>query len=146
MIKAKLYIVLASAFLMLVGINVDSQAQCKSFTKKKCVPKLAPYIHNGQFNSAVIASGETVEIGMVFYKGQDYRILVGSQEVLGDVVFKLLDGSGKELYTNSGQEKIFDFNVDATQRLTIRIKAPKSDTNTGITPSGCISLLIGFRD
>ncbi|NQY66145.1 MAG: hypothetical protein HRT72_00250 [Flavobacteriales bacterium] len=146
MIKAKLYIVLASAFLMLVGINVDSQAQCKSFTKKKCVPQLAPYIHNGQFNSAVIAAGETVEIGMVFYKGQDYRVLVGTQEVLGEVVFMLIDGDGKELYSNGGGDDNFDFNVDATQRLTIRIVAPKSETTTGILPSGCISLLIGFKD
>ena len=137
---------LASAFLMVAGLNLNVDAQCKSFTKKKCVPKLSPFIHNGQFNSAVIAAGESVEIGMVFYKGQDYRILVGSQQVLGDVVFKLLDGSGKELYNNNGDENIFDFNVDATQRLTINIKAPASESATGIMPSGCIALLIGFKD
>ena len=140
--KAKLYFVLATAFLI-TGFSQDSRAQCKSFAKKKCLPQLAPYFHNGQYNSAVLRSGEEAEMPMVFYKGQDYRILVGSQDILGSVVFKLSDANGKELY--SSEEKMFDFNVDATQRLTINIKAPSSNINTGIVPSGCIAVLIGFK-
>ena len=62
--------------------SVNSFSQCKGFVKKQ-IPKLAPFIHNGQINSSVLLSGDHAELTLTFYSGQNYRILVSNQETLG---------------------------------------------------------------
>ena len=51
-----------------------SQAQCKSFTKKRCIPELGEYVFNGQLNTAVLTRGEEAELMLSFYSGQKYRM------------------------------------------------------------------------
>src|SRR5438067_1059251 len=90
-------IVLIGALALLPTIGTF--AQCKGFVKKQ-IPKLAPFIHNGQVNSSVLLSGDQAELTLTFYSGQTYRILVSNQEVLGDVYFVMKDAEKKQLFTS----------------------------------------------
>jgi hypothetical protein len=48
--------------ILLAGSGMGIQqihAQCKSFTKRKCLPHLAPYMNNGQLNTATMSPGQT---------------------------------------------------------------------------------------
>lgn len=121
-------------------------AQCKGFVKKQ-IPKLAPFIHNSQINSSVLLSGDHAELTLTFYSGQTYRIMVGSQETLGDVFFTMKDASKNQLF-NSKDQGVFDywdFSVESTQQLTIEVLVPDSDAPSGLVPSGCVSILVGFK-
>ena len=125
---------------------MDASAQCKGFVKKQ-IPKLAPFIHNGQINSSVLLSGDHAELTLTFYSGQTYRIMVASQEVLGDTYFVMKDASKGQLFSSKEQGKFdyWDFTVESTQQLTIEVIVPDSDSPTGLVPSGCVSILVGFK-
>ena len=135
------------ALFILSAVPSLVNAQCNAFTKKKCMPQLAPYIHNGQLNSTTLTPGETAELMMTFYSGQNYRVLVCAQEILGDVSFKILDSEKNQLFNSKDKgAKFWDFNVKSTQQLIIEVIVPESNTPNAIVQSGCISVLVGFKN
>lgn len=143
--------ILSHAKLILAGTAIvfattGSYAQCKGFVKKQ-ISKLSPFIHNGQINSSVLLAGDHAELTLTFYSGQTYRILVSSQEVLGDVFFLMKDASKTQLFSSKDQGKFdyWDFTVESTQQLTIEVVVPDVDAANGLIPSGCVSILAGFK-
>ena len=137
-------IILISSLALLPTIGVF--AQCKGFVKRQ-IPKLSPFIHNGQVNSSVLLSGDHAELTLTFYSGQTYRILTSAQEALGDVYFIMRDANKTVLFSSKEQGKFdfWDFNVESTQQMTIEIVVPNADTPSGLVPSGCVSILVGFK-
>ena len=132
-------------------ISSDANAQCKKYTKKYCLPSLSPYIHNGQLTSAVLIPGDSADVAMTFNAGKEYRIIVCNQEQIGKVQFKILDNTRKVLYKSDEKEEnpSWDFKVDNTQQLTIQLLVPKmekSNQKTSMVPTGCVSLLVGFKE
>lgn len=136
------------AIAILGSLSGISLAQCNAFTKKKCLPQLAPFIHNGQLNSVSLYAGESVELMMTFYSGQKYRLQVCAQEVLGDMNFKVMDAKRTVIFDNRDHRNAgsWDFNVASTQQLIIEVSAPPSKTTHDIQESGCVSLLVGFKE
>ena len=131
------------------AISVNGFSQCKNFTKKVGFPALKPYIHNGQLTSAKFVPGDEAEIEMTFNGGNDYRLLICSQEVIGEVELKILDKTRKVLYTSTpGDENPhWDFRVKTTQQLIVQVKVAEMDkASNNMVPSGCVSILTGFRD
>lgn len=126
--------------------SVTTFAQCKGFVKKQ-IPKLSPFIHNGQVNSSVLLSGDQAELTLTFYSGQTYRILVSNQETLGDVYFVMKDASKAQLFSSKdmGKSDYWDFSVESTQQMTLEVIVPNVDTPSGLVPSGCVSILVGFK-
>lgn len=130
----------------LLFITMDVSAQCRNIAKKQCFPALLPYTQNGQFNSAKLAPGESAEVQMTFYAGQDYRLMVCSEAVLGNVNFKVFDAEKNELFNSKkAAAKQWDFNVAATQALSVQVEIPPSDSPNKIIPEGCVSILVGFK-
>ena len=121
-------------------------AQCKGFVKKQ-IPKLAPFIHNGQINSSVLLTGDHAELTLTFYSGQTYRIMVSAQETLGDAFFLMKDANRNQIFSSKDQGKFdyWDFTVESTQQLTIEVLVPDVESPTGLVPSGCVSILVGFK-
>ena len=140
-----IFLSLFTALLLSISFN-SANAQCNAFTKKKCMPALSPYIHNGQLNSVALTPGEDAELVITFYSGQDYRLLVCYQEVLGDVSFKVLDSQHTQLF-DSKEDKVnqWDFNVKSTQQLIVQVIIPPAKSKTGIVDQGCVSVLVGFK-
>src|SRR5665647_2500425 len=85
-------------FLTVITINVD--AQCKAFAKKVCLPKLNPYIHDGNYHAAVLVEGEEAELYKTFYSDMDYKVAIVGESKLPDVEFKVLDENNNILYSN----------------------------------------------
>ena len=142
----KKIISILSAAALCLAINANVQAQCKTFIKNECKPKLAPYIYNGQMNSAILNQGDMAELMLTFYSNQDYRIIVCS-DGLGDVTFRLLDLQGKELFTNADHNytDTWDFSTNSTQLLTVEVSVPEA-TSAEDSKSGCVSILVGVKE
>lgn len=143
--------ILNPAKTILIGVlallaSFNSFGQCKGFVKKQ-IPKLSPFIHNGQINSSVLLAGDHAELTLTFYSGQNYRILVTNQETLGNVYFVMKDAGNKQLFSSKDQGKsdFWDFTVESTQQLTIEVMVPDVDAPSGLVPSGCVSILVGFK-
>ena len=135
--------------ILFIAISINGFSQCKNFTKKEGFPALAPFTHNGQLTTAKFIPGDEAELEMTFNGGNDYRVLIASQEMLGDVELKVLDKTRKVLFTsNPGDTNPhWDFRVKNTQQLIIQVKvAEMGEVTNNIVPEGCISILTGFRD
>ena len=127
-----------------------SQAQCRSFTKKKCLPELEGYVQNDNFNSAVLIPGDEAELLLTFYAGKEYRLLVCGHPVLGDLEFEVLDTDDEVIYTNVDEENNadakFDFKVATTQQLIVRIRVPEAESTSTLIHEGCVSVMIGSKE
>ena len=93
-----------SVFIILSALPIVNFSQCKSFTKQTCMPKLEPYIYNGQLNSAILNEGDIAELVLTFYGGQEYRIAVCFEESIGFVQFRLLDSDRNSIFDNADQQ------------------------------------------
>lgn len=134
--------------LMLLA-SVTASSQCRSFTKKKCLPQLDGYVQNDNFNSAVLIPGDEAELLLTFYADKEYRLLICGHPVLGDIVFDVLDTDQEILYTNRDTEdknNMFDFKVASTQQLIVRVRVPDLESPTAITHEGCVSIMIGSKE
>ena len=132
----------------IIFFSVSGISQCKKFTKKNCVPQLENYTYNGQLNSAVLQEGDMAELLLTFYGGQDNRLLICSQEILGNVEFKVYDLEKNLLFDNTEHDfvKLWDFESTSTQQLAVLVKVPKGDSVEDMVQSGCVTILVGFKE
>jgi len=141
---------LVSILIIFAGMffaNSTFSQNCRKFAKKDCRPAIAPYIHNGQLNNANLFEGDKAEIMLTFYSGQKYRLLVCSQEQLGDVYFIIKDVDKNEIYNSEGKNSnLFDFKVASTQQLIVEVNVPESANTHDIDFQGCVSIMVGFQE
>jgi len=143
--KSLAYIAILSLFLVL---PLSSTPQCKNFAKKVCRLELNPYIHDGNYNAAILTEGEDAELFKTFYAGQEYRIAVCGSESLPKIEFKVLDVERKVLFTNADKNftTYWDFEVEATQQLIIIVKVKNAENSTSEQPlTGCVSIMFGLK-
>lgn len=137
-------------FFTLILLNpIGAEAQCKRYTERHCLPNLSPFVNNGQINSATLFEGDSANLVMTFYSLLDYRLMVCSHEVLGkEVHFKVKDNDGNELFNSSQSDKPYwDFRVNSTQDLAINVVVPENKDNlTDMPASGCVSIVLGFKE
>lgn len=122
-------------------------AQCNTFIKKKCMYKIQPFTNNGQMNTSTVTAGQNSEMNMTFYAGQAYRILVCSEEALGEVSFKVMDMSHKVVFDSKQNDlpDFWDFKVKNTQQFIVHVDVPTSSSPSTVQPSGCVSVMVGFK-
>ena len=137
------------AIATLAALPIASQAQCRALIKNKCLANLLPYKFNETFNAAQLAPGEEAEVDLTFYSGQSYRVMVCAHPILGEVNWKLLDGTGQTLFESTAENPIhnFDFKVANTQQLKVHIDVPeKSKGGNDLLNVGCVGILVGFME
>lgn len=140
--------------LFALAAPISGYAQCKGFAKRKCLPELKPFIHNGQLNSTTLMEGESAELVMTFHAGQQYRVMVCAQPTLKKAGFKMMDIDREVIFDSAEQDgaKYWDFNVNATQQMIILVTIPKPGKHASanlpgtLVQSGCVALLVGFQD
>jgi len=136
-------------FFVLAFISFNAQSQCKSFAKKICKLELHPYIHDGNYNAAILTEGEDAELYKTFYADQQYRIAVCGSEALPRINWQVLDLNRNVLFDNSKNDNTttWDFNLEASQQLIIFVKVESSSTSSELEIlSGCVSIMFGILD
>jgi len=139
---------------LIISLPQVGYSQCKGFAKRKCLPSLKPFIHNGQLNSTTLMEGESAELVMTFHAGQQYRVKVCVQTSLDNVSFIMMDMDREVIFDSQEQKgaEYWDFNVNATQQMIILVSVPKPGKHSSaelsgtLLQSGCIALLVGFKD
>jgi hypothetical protein len=138
---------LVIAALFTTAVTFEAVAQCKpTWAKKKCMPKVSPFIHNGQMNSTQLREGEKMQSTLTFYSGQDYRILICSEETLENVSFVVYDVNGMVVFDSKSNNNtdLWDFKVKTTSELRIEVDAGTNEYGDG-TATGCVTILVGFK-
>lgn len=97
-------------------------------------------------NSSVLKEGGKMQSTLTFYSGQDYRILICSEETLENVTFVVTDMNGMVIFDSKlkNNTDVWDFKVKTTTELRIEVDAGKNEGGDG-TATGCVSILIGFK-
>ena len=125
-------------------------AQCKNFTKKKCFPSLENYVPSENYNSLSMFAGDTADLYMVFIANNDYRIVVCSHPVLGDVEYRVETENGLLVYSSeeNESEKIFDFSTTNTEKLHLVISVPENEksNSSSMVQTGCVSIIVGSKE
>lgn len=87
-----------------------------------------------------------MESVLTFYSGQDYRILICSEESLENVSFIVSDMTGKMLYDSKAHNNtdFWDFKVKTTTEMKVEVFAGMNSGGSG-TATGCVSVLVGFK-
>lgn len=127
---------------------LQSEAQCRGYAKRKCRPNLGEYTHDGKMNVAQLFPGDKAEILLTFYKGQNYRLLVCTDETFEGTEFTVYDTDKNKVFDSSkeGHDK-FDFKVASTQQLVVEIKIPQEqkETNSEFEMTGCVAVMVGIK-
>ena len=144
-------ITFAITTILFVSLNlssINSNAQCKGFTKRNCLPELTPYSSNGQLNSAQLFPEEDAEIQLNLNKGLSYRILGCADPYLEDLNYKLYDQNEFEIYSDTlkNYTSLKDIKVTQSQNLKMRINIPPKKNTTGIKRSGCVTIMLGYKE
>ncbi len=129
--------------------SLDAKAQCKAFVKSSCLPQLAPYVHDGNFQAVIMSEGEEAEIYKTIFAGQQYRLYICIDGSLPDVEFVVSDIHRNILFDNrkNGNVKQWDFKPDASQQIKITIRVPKSKKQGEGEQEllfGCVGVLFGL--
>ncbi len=133
--------------LLLISSGQVVSAQCKTFARQTCLPKLESYTHDGNYHAASLVAGEEAELYKTFYSGMEYRLAVCGDENLPPVEFRVLDANRNVLYSNkdSNFSNIWDFKLEASQQLRIVVKVSSAQKNATMPPSGCVAIMFGFK-
>ena len=127
--------------------TLSSNAQCKSFAKKDCLPALGAFTHDGNYHAAILVEGEEAELYKTFYSDMDYRLAVCGPDNLPPVEFRVLDANKNVLYSNKSNNygNTWDFKLESSQQLKLVVKVTTFN-QAGETPaSGCVSIMFGFK-
>ena len=105
---------------------------------------MGEYIPSQNFNGAKLSPGDAAELKMTFYADEKYRLLVCSHPMIGDVDFQVLDKNGVTLHNNTEDSRSdhFDFSLEGTQELTVRLKV-SPEKKSILNPQGCVAVMVG---
>lgn len=141
------FLVKSALLVCAVLVSVAVQAQCRSFAKNKCVPELAPYKFNETFNAAQLAPGEEAEVNLTFYSGQDYRVMVCTHPILGEVNWKLVDENNKIVFESLADEPKHHFDLKAASTVPMKVVVwVPNKGSSALVHVGCVAIMVGFME
>ena len=122
-------------------------AQCFSYARGVCKSELKDFVHDGNYNATILAEGETAEIYKTFFSGQEYRVVVCKVDSLPPVNFQVIDVDGNVFFDSKKQNgaHTWDFKVESTQQLVIRLEVTEKDKNAKEKIAGCVSVMFGIK-
>lgn len=132
-------------FLAIATFNVNGQ--CKSFAKSECLPKLNPYVHDGNYHAAVLVEGEEAELYKTFYSDMEYRLAIVGEGKLPKLEFKVMDEDKNVLYSNkdNNYSPTWDFRLENSKQLKLVVKVTPFNKAGDIPASGCVAIMFGFK-
>lgn len=133
---------------VLALLPFSGNSQCKSFAKKVCKSELMPYIHDGNYNAAILTEGEDAELYKTFYAGQNYRIYICGSDALPEIEFQVLDVNRNVLYDNrkANYARLWDFKLESSQQLIISLRVKNSEGESEELISGCVAIMFGIKE
>lgn len=114
--------IINKSFLLLAIIlfpAISFSQYCNHFHEEYCAPSENKMFKlNGQSKSALFSKGQTSDLNIVVYKGQDYRISLCMDENLGSQIkFKIYENikaKVKKVIQNKTMEDVYDENGEPT--------------------------------
>ena len=142
----RIYIVLLAA---LLSIPVISRAQdCTDYHQFHCLFADYTFFYSRQSKSALFKPGQTSELKIIAYSGEDYYVSVCGHRKLGNIQFRILEDNPakKVIYDNAMDEysESVIFSNDVTRNLIIEVSVPEVEGRDA-NDRRCVGVVIQFR-
>ncbi|MCG8579078.1 MAG: hypothetical protein MI866_04140 [Bacteroidales bacterium] len=124
-----------------------ASAQCINYARNVGKELLGDYIHDGNYNGAVLEEGEKAELYKTFFSGQSYRVGISKVTQLPDIHLRILDKAGNVLFNNADHDYqlVWDFKVESTQMLIVELNVLEREGDYEDVLSGCVAVLFGLE-
>jgi hypothetical protein len=121
---------------------------CSDYHQYHCLYADYTFFYSKQSKSTLFKPGQSSEIRIVAYSGEDYYIAVCAHRKFGNIHYRILEDNAHKnvIYDNAADnysESII-FSNDRTRNLIIEVSVPlESESNT--TDRRCVGVVIEFR-
>jgi len=136
-------------FVSLISSPIFSNAQdCTDYHQYHCIYADYSFFYSRQSKSALFKRGQTSELKIVAYSGEDYYIAICAHRKFGDVQFKILEDNPSRtiIYDNADDEysESVTFSNEVTRNLIIQVTVPDTE-NRDMDDRRCVGVVIQFR-
>ena len=144
--KKLLFIILIILF---VSQASESFAQdCTDYHQYHCLYADYTYFYSRQSKSALFRKGQTSELKIVAYSGEDYYVSVCAHRKFGNIQFRILEDNEQRnlIYDNAKNDfaESITFSNTITRNLIIEVTVPEGD-NKDVLDRRCVGVVIEFR-
>lgn len=142
----KIQLILFS-FLFLVPAGMFSQ-DCTDYHQYHCIYADYTFFYSRQSKSSLFKAGQSTELKIVAYSGEDYYIAICAHRKFGNVRFRIIEdnASRKVFYDNASDNysESITFSNDITRNLIIEVNVPEGDPKDA-NDRRCVGVVIEFR-
>ncbi|MBN1952053.1 MAG: hypothetical protein JW801_12700 [Bacteroidales bacterium] len=132
----------------LLGIIPASGQDCTDYHKYHCLYGDYTFYYSRQSKSALFKSGQTKELRITAYSGEDYYVAVCANHKFGDIRYRILeDTPERSLVYDNATDKYAEsiiFSNDLTRNLVIEVSVPEADARRE-DEFRCVGVVIEYR-
>lgn len=141
------YKILLSFSTLLLPLLAHSQ-DCTDYHQYHCLYADYTFFYSRQSKSALFRPGQSSELKIVAYSGEDYYIAVCAHRKFGDVHFRILEDTPgrKVIYDNANDNyaESITFTNEVTRNLIIEVSVPEGEDKSA-NDRRCVGVVIQFR-
>ena len=131
-------------FIPVVSFSQD----CTDYHQYHCLYADYTFFYSRQSKSALFKPGQSSELKIVAYTGEDYYIAVCAHRKFGNIRFRLLEDndSRKVIYDNASDNYAgsLTFSNEVTRNMILEVSVPEGD-NKDSNDRRCVGVVIEFR-
>jgi hypothetical protein len=121
---------------------------CTDYHQYHCIYADYTYFYSRQSKSALFKPGQSSEIKIVAYNGEDYYIAVCAHRKFGKIRFRLIeDNENRKVFYDNANDKYTDyvmFSNDVTRNMIVEVSVPEGDP-VDANDRRCVGVVIEFR-
>ncbi len=144
--KPQHYIVFIITFFL--SLTFSSAQDCTDYHQYHCLYADYTFFYSKQSKSALFRQGQTSELKIIAYSGEDYYISVCAHRKFGDIKFRIIeDNAGRRvIYDNANDDysETVTFTNEVTRNLIIEVSVPEGDSKSS-KDRRCVGVVIQFR-
>jgi hypothetical protein len=143
-IRSKIYMFLFTALIPVLGFAQD----CTDYHQYHCLYGDYTFFYSKQSKSSLFRQGQTNELKIVAYSGEDYYIAVCAHRKFGKIHYRILeDNPGRKVIYDNASDGFSDsiiFSNEVTRNLIVEVSVPEGDEKTS-DERRCVGVVIEFR-
>lgn len=132
---------------LFVSVSAFGQ-DCTDYHQFHCTYGDYTFFYSRQSKSALFKKGQTSELRIVSYAGEDYYVSVCAHRKFGDIHYRIIeDNANKTVIYDNAQDDFspsVTFSSQTTRNLIIEVTVPEGDGKS-MNDRRCVGVVIQFR-
>ncbi len=139
--------ILSQIFLIITVLYSFTQ-DCTEYHQFHCLYADNSFVYSSHSKSELYSRGQTSEIKLEIYEGEDYYVSVCANRKFGDIRFKIMEDNDDSTLIYDNADNDYDdsviFTNDVTRNIIIEVSVP-GGTDKGKTERRCVGIVIESR-